>query len=86
MMINDNILKCNGQYPKLIHMLVMLTKLLRHISFLIIALRCFQDNLSSPRINKSLYLAIALLNFSVKKEFQVIVCLAEISSNKSGLI
>ena len=61
-MIDDNILECNSQYPKLMYILVILIKLLRQVLSLIIALKCFQDNLSSPRVDKSLYLAIELLN------------------------
>ena len=64
----------------------MLTKLLRHILSLTIALRCFQDNLSSSGVNELLHLAIVLLNSLAKRGFQVIVCLVGISSNKSGLI
>ena len=85
-MIDNNVLKCNSQYSKLIHVLAMLTKLFRHISSLMIALRCFQDNLSSHGINELLYLAIALLESSVEKGFQIVVCLVGISSNNSGLI
>jgi len=56
-MIEDNILKYGSQYPKLIHVLAMLTRLFRHTSSLTIALRYFQNNLSSSRVNRLLHLA-----------------------------
>ena len=46
--MEDDILKCDGQYPKLVHMLAILMKLLRHVLSLTITLRCFHNNLSSP--------------------------------------
>ena len=41
MIIDDDILQCNSQYPKLMHVLAMLIKLLRQASSLTIALRYF---------------------------------------------
>ena len=41
MIIDDDILQCNGQCPKLMHVLAMLIKLLRQVLSLTIALRCF---------------------------------------------
>ena len=41
MIIDDNILKCNGQCPKLMHVLAILRNLLRQVLSLTIALRCF---------------------------------------------
>jgi len=41
MIINDDILKCNGQCPKLMYVSAMLIKLLRQVLSLTIALRCF---------------------------------------------
>ena len=81
MMIEDNILKYGSQYPKLIHVLVMLTRLFRHMSSLTIALRYFQNNLSSSRVNRLLHLAIVLLNSLNEKGLQIIVSLVESSSN-----
>ena len=86
LMIDDNILKYNSQCPKLIHVLAMLINLLRHILSLMIALRCFHDNLFSPGVNELLHLAIKLLNSLAKNEFQIVVYLVRISSNKSELI
>ena len=54
-------------------MLAMLTNLFKHISSLMITLRCFQDILSGLDVDKLLYLAIVLLNFSVEKEVYTIV-------------
>ena len=67
-MINDDTLKCNGQCPKLIHVLAMLMILFKHLSSLTITLRCFHDILSRPSVNELLYLTIASLSSSFEKE------------------
>ena len=77
--IDNNILKCNGQCPKLIHALVMLKILIKHVSFLTIILRCFYNTLSGPGVDELLYLVIVFLNFSVEKESQSITVLVGIS-------
>jgi len=64
----------------------MLTKLFKHISSLMITLKCFQDTLSGPGINKLLHLVIMLLNFSVEKEAHAIVGRVRISFNILELI
>jgi len=75
--IDDDILKCNGQCPKLItwHVLVMSTILIKHVLSLIIILRCFHKILFGPGVDELLHLVIAFLNFSVEKESQSIVVL-----------
>jgi len=83
--MEDDILKCDSQCPKLIHMLAMLTRLFRHMSSLTTALRCFQDNLSSPRVDKLFHLAIVLLNSLTEKELQIVIDLVESLSNISRL-
>ena len=45
-MMDVDILKCDGQYPKSIHILAMFMMLLRHNKFSTISLRCLQDSLS----------------------------------------
>ena len=48
----------------MIHILAILMSFLKHAMFLIILLKCLQDNLSSSGIDKLLYLAIELINSS----------------------
>ena len=86
MIIDNDILKCKGQWPKLMHALAMLMKFLRHDVSLIIILRCFQDNLSGPGVDKLLHLVIELLNSSSKNSIHFVTGLFGISSNKSRLI
>jgi len=59
MMTVDNILKWDGQKPKLIHMLAISISLLVHSLSLMISLRCLQDSLSSLEVNTLLQLSIA---------------------------
>jgi len=40
-MMNDEVLKYTGHKPRLIHVLTMLMILVRHLSSLMTALRCF---------------------------------------------
>ena len=61
-------------------------KFLRHKISLTIILKCFQDNLSSPKVNKLLHLAIELLNSSSEKGIYFVIGLFGISSNKHRLI
>ena len=85
-MIDNDVLKYNGQCPKLIYILAMLTKLFKYISSLMIAFRCFQDTLSGPGVNELLYLTMELLNSLTEKEVQIVIFLVGISSIMSGLI
>jgi len=85
-MIDNNILKCNGQCPKLIHALAMLTKLFKHVLSLMIAFRCFQDTLSGPSIDELLHLTMELLNSLTEKVVQIVIFLVGILSIMSGLI
>jgi len=73
MMIDDDVLKYDGQWPKLIYALAMLMKFLRYEVSLMIILRCFQDNLLGPGSNKLLHLAIKLLSSSFKKGIHFII-------------
>jgi len=66
--------------------LAILIKLLRQVLFLMIALRYFQDNLSDPRVDKLLHLAMELLNFSIENSVQIVIGLVGILSRMSGLI
>ena len=78
--MDDDILKYNGQCPKLMYILAILIKLLRQKLSLTITLRCFQDTLSGPRVDKLLYLAIELLNSSTENSIQIIIGLVGILS------
>ena len=60
------ILKCEGYNSK--HASAILIILFKHIVSLIIILRCHQDNLLGPRVNKLLYLLMALINSASIKE------------------
>jgi len=86
MIINNDILKYNSQYSKLIYTLVMLTKFFKHILSLMITLRCFQDILSRLGIDKLLQLAIELSNFLLENKAYVIAGLIEILFNMLELI
>ena len=63
-------------------MLAILISLLVHSLFLTISLRCLQDSLSSPRVDKLLQLSIVLKSFFFEKGTYVVVFLLEISSNR----
>jgi len=67
MITNDDVLKCDGQWPRLIHMLVILIIFFKHLMSLIIVLRCFYKTLSELGVNKLLHLLMALINFSFDK-------------------
>jgi len=64
----------------------MLMILLRYALSLMILLRYLYDNLSGPGVNKLLYLAMELVNFSPKKETHIIGHLFGISSRVQTLI
>ena len=83
--MNDNNLKCNSQWPKLIHALAILINFLRHKILLMITLRCLQDNLLGPGVKTLLHLIIALLDSSSENCVYFVTGLFRISSNKSGL-
>ena len=80
-MIEVNILKCNSQYPKLIHVLAILIKFLRYDELWIMALRCPQENLSSLGVKVLSYLLIDDKNSSLEKSNYDIIILFDISSN-----
>jgi len=67
MIINVDVLKYDGQYPNLKHMLAMSINLSRHSEFLMISLICCYDNLFSPRVELLLYLSIAKKNSCFEK-------------------
>jgi len=72
-MIEDDSLKWAGQYPNLIHILVLLIKLLKYFLFLTADFRYFHEIWSSLEVDKVLYFLIALLNSSLEKVIQVVV-------------
>ena len=79
-----NVLKWDGQWPKSIQVLAMLISLLMHSSFLIIFLRCYQNNLFSPRVEELLYLLMALMISTFKKGGYLVTFLLE--PKRSGSI
>jgi len=82
MMMEDDILKCNGQWPKIIYALAILMKFLRHVLSLTITLRCFPDNFLGPGVNELLYFVIELFNSSSENGIYFVTGLFGISSNK----
>lgn len=83
--IEIDTLKCNGQCPRLKQALVILIMKVKYELLLIILLRTFQEILSSSEADKPLYLLIAALNSSFKKEPQSKVGLKLISFRMSIL-
>ena len=73
--MDDNVLKCNSQCPRLIHVLVILMKLLRHALSLMITLKCLHNNLSGLGVEVLLHFVIELFNSSTEKGVQIIVVL-----------
>ena len=69
-------MKCAGQYSKFMHILVMLTNFLRHVSSLIILLRYFQESLSGIEVEVLPYFLIALLSSLLEKGTHVITSLS----------
>ena len=70
MMTVVDLLKCNGQYPSSIQVLVILIMIPRHSLSLRIILRWLHDNLSGLGTEVLLQLAIAILNSSFENKGQ----------------
>ena len=68
MIMDNDILKWDSQWPILIHMLVMLTILIIYLLSLVIALKCFQEIQYSLGVDESFYLLMVLLTSSFKKD------------------
>jgi len=68
MMTIIDLLKWEGQNPRLIHVLAMLMIILKQTSSLSMTLRWLHDNLSGSGVEKLLQLVIALLNSSLENE------------------
>jgi len=85
MMMNIDSLKWDGQYLKLIHTLAIFMMLTRHAKFLVITLRCLQDNLSGLEVESLLHLLIDIKNSSFKKDGHLVAILSEISSSNKVL-
>ena len=79
--MEDDILKCDGQWPKIIYALAILMKFLRHVLSLIITLRCFQDNLLGLEVNELLHFVIEILNSSSENGIYFVTGLFGISSD-----
>ena len=65
--IKVDILKCNGQWPRLMHVLVMLTMLNGYLLLSTTTLRYLQETWLGPRVDKLLYFLIEFLNSLFKK-------------------
>jgi len=82
--IDNDALKYNGQYSRLIHILVMLTMFSKYLLSLTISLRCFHEILSSPEADKLLHLLMAIMNFFLEKKFHNKYSLEGSSSNNDA--
>ena len=65
--IKVDILKCNGQWPRLMHVLVMLTMLNGYLLLSTTTWRYLQETWLGPRVDKLLYFLIEFLNSLFKK-------------------
>jgi len=67
-MIVEEILKCDSQWPNSIHVFAIETMLLKYVLSLRIILKCLHDNLLGPRVEELLHLSKKLVNsFSAKQ-------------------
>ena len=82
MMMDKDTLKYNGQCPKLIQALAMLTMLFKYLLSLTTNLRCFYEIPSGLRVDKLLHLSIAIINSFLEKEFYDEYCLDKSFSSK----
>ena len=64
-----DILKWEGQWLRLIQVLVMSMSLEEHSLFLMIILICLHDNLSGPEADELLYFSMACLSSSLENEY-----------------
>ena len=63
-MIVEEILKCDGQWPNLIHISVMAITFLKYVLSLRTILRCLHNSLSGPGMDILLHLSKELVNSS----------------------
>ena len=70
MIIDDEYLKYNSQYPKSIHILAILMIFFKQ-SIYLTTLRYFHEELSRLRVDKLLHLLMALVNSSFEKGGQI---------------
>jgi len=71
MIINNNDLKCDGQYPKSMYTLAILTKFFKHSVFLTTTLRYFHKTLSESRTDELLHLLMVFVNYLFEKRGHV---------------
>jgi len=83
--IDIDSLKYDGQCSKLIHALAIFIILTRYAKFLVIALRCLQDNLLGLEVKLLLYLLMNVKNFCFEKSGHSVAILSGISSNNKVL-
>ena len=69
-MIVDEILKYNSQWPNSIYVFVIATTFLEYVLSLRIILRCLHDSLSGPGVDELLHLSKELANSSSAKYVQ----------------
>ena len=67
-MIDKEFLKCNSQWLRLIHVLVILIISSKHLLFFKTSFKCFHNIWLGPRVDKLLYLSIVFLSFFFKKD------------------
>jgi len=69
MIIDVDVLKCDGQCPRFIQTLAMLIMKFKQSSLLIILLKSLQEILPSPKANKLLYLLMVVLSSFFKNRY-----------------
>ena len=84
--IDVKTLKCNGQWPNSIHILVIPINFLKYAASSTILLKCFYNNLSGSGVDKLLHFVIALINSSSENKLYFVTFLLGISSSKSESI
>ena len=71
MIIDNEYLKYNSQYPKSMHILAILMIFFKQPIYLTTTLRYFYKALSRLRVDKLLHLLMTLVNFSFEKGGQI---------------
>jgi len=85
-MIKDDDLKCNSQWPRLIHTLAILMIFFKHPVSLTTTLRCFHKTLLGLEVDELLHLLMAFVNISFEKRDHAKRSFDEISSKIFVLI
>jgi len=66
MMMDDEFLKCEGQYSNSKHVSVILMIFFRYTESLMMILRCLHDSLLGPEVDELLHFMMELMNFTLE--------------------